>query len=514
MVSTARENRSPRGLIWLLVFLMPYAALAVHQWSWGPPAVDGDYAQYLLHAKAIVEGRPYADTGYIFHPAAWSVGPRAYPPGLPLTLAPLVAVVGVHSLLFRLLMLASGLAFAYLAWRRLATIAEPWQAAAGVGFALFAIESRWGMLDPISDPGFAALVWGMVLAVDTNRPWNWRRILLVTALGGAVLSYRVAGVALIAAFAICALVKWPGHGGRAAVPLVLWALGGLVFVLSGVHLGDILSLLTGWRGLTLNADMVRNEYGPSLVVAMLRPSSVLAVNRTYYVCAGLVTLVGVVALARRFWRSFLATVCVAYSVMLIFAPVGEERYMWPLYPVAACALAVGITKVLEWLRGYWPALPVRGVAVSMLAVIALSALGTEVARPKPDMIVGTPDGEALFAWLREAQRTTPMRVAFFSPRVVALETGIPTMANVGQPAPGQMRAFAEAGITHLICQPDALSDEQQQIANSLPRRYPDRFTLVYQNSRFQVYQLLTGEHALNGEMPAAPVWRPEPELKR
>ena len=124
------------------------------------------------------------------------------------------------------------------------------------------------------------------------------------------------------------------------------------------------------------------------------------------------------------------------------------------------------------------------------------------------MIVGTPDGEALFAWLREAQRTKSMRVAFFSPRVVALETGIPTMANVEQPAPGQMRAFAEAGITHLICQPDALSDDQQRIANSLPRRYPDRFALVYQNSRFQVYQLLTGE------APAAPVWHQEPELKR
>ena len=113
-------RRSLSSVGWLIAFLIPFAALAVHQWGWGPPTDAGDYAQYLLHAKALVEGRPYADTGYIFHPDAWVIGPRAYPPGLPLTLAPFVALVGVHSRLFRLLMLANVVAFAYLAARRLA----------------------------------------------------------------------------------------------------------------------------------------------------------------------------------------------------------------------------------------------------------------------------------------------------------------------------------------------------------------------------------------------------------
>ena len=456
--------------------------------------MDGDYAQYLLHAKAIIQGRSYSDTGYIFHSDAWSVGPRAYPPGLPLTLAPIVAVAGIHSPLFRLLMLGSTLAFAYLAWHRLAACVAPWQAAVGAGFAAFAIEAHWGLLDPISDPGFAALAWGMVLAVDDKTtPWNWRRILTVTMLGGGVLSYRMVGVAFIAAFGLWAFATWPKHRGRAAIPLVLWTLGGAAFVLTGLQVSDLLSLLAGWRTLTPNFEMVFREYGPSLVVAMLRPTSYLFINRAYYVIGALVSLVGLAFMTARLYKSFLAVGSILYVMTLLIAPVGEERYMWPLYPVAACALAVGLTQVLEFVRRYWPSLPAKGVAVAFLAMVATTALGTELTRARPEAIVGTPDGEALLTWLRDTHRTTPIRVVFFNPRVVMLETGVPSMGNVNRSPPGQMQALAEQGITHLIAKLEAVIDGPQQIASSLPRRYPDRFALVYQNSGFQVYQVLPGE---------------------
>lgn len=496
MVSTASSHRSarPQGFVWLLVFLIPFAVLAVHQWSWGPPAVDGDYAQYLLHAKAIVEGRPYADTGYIFHPDVWSLGPRAYPPGLPLTLAPIVALVGVHSPLFRLLMLASTLAFAYLAWRRLAAFVEPWQAAVGVGFAAFVIESHWGMLDTISDPGFAALAWGLVLVVDMSTPWTWRRIWAVTLLGGGVLSYRMAGAAFIAAYGLCVLMKWKKHGGRAAIPIVIWTIGGTVFVLGGLRVGDLLSLLTGWRGITPNFGMITHEYGPSLFVAMLRPTPYLLLNRAYYLVGALVSLLGVVVMTRRLYKSYLAIGCIFYVLMLVIAPVGEERYMWPMYPVAACALAVGVQQLFEWLRNqYWHSLPARNAAIAILAVVATAALVTELRRPSPETLVGSQAGEALFTWLREAQRSSPIRVVFYNPRVLTLETGVPSMGNVERSASGQMKVFAEQRITHLIAREGDVSDRPQLVANSLPGRFPDRFALVYQNAGYRVYQILPGE---------------------
>jgi hypothetical protein len=100
---------------WLAVLLVPFFVLLALRWNWPPSATSGDYAQYLSHARALVEGRPYSDIGYIFQPAASLIGPRNYPPGLAVTLAPVVALGGVHSPLVRLLMLACVVLFVTLA---------------------------------------------------------------------------------------------------------------------------------------------------------------------------------------------------------------------------------------------------------------------------------------------------------------------------------------------------------------------------------------------------------------
>ena len=490
MSSIASPRRPLTSVGWLMAFLIPLAALAVHQWDWGPPTNAGDYAQYLLHAKAIVEGRPYADTGYIFHPDAWIIGPRAYPPGFPLTLAPLVALVGVHSHLFRLLMLANVVALAYLAARRLAMTVEPWQAAIGAGFAAFAVGTKWGALELISDPGFAALMWGTILAVDTTKEWTWRRILLVTVLGGMSIAYRLAGVAVIGAFAMYALLTWRSHRGRAAIPVVIWGVGGALAALTVFHSADLVTVLAGWRGVMINLTATPRKYLPSIVVAMLRPTEALAVNRVYYLCAGTATLVGAVTIVRRSYRSFLALVCLVYVLMLVVSPVSEGRYLWPLYPLIACALAVGLTDVVEWLRVYVPALSARPIVVVMLGVVATAALYTDINRPRPETFIGAPNAEALFAWLRHTSRVTPLRVVFYNPRVVALETGVPAMGILNRTPREHLVAFADQRITHVICESGEKSSGQQPVTNSLPGLFPDRFSLAYENPEFRVYRVL------------------------
>lgn len=482
-----------RNAAWLVAFLVPFFALAIHQWAWSPGATDGDYAQYLLHAKALVEGRPYAETGYIVHPDAWSIGPRAYPPGLPLTLAPLVAAVGVHSSLFRVLMLASMAMFAVLAWRRLAIDVDPWQAAVGAGFAVFVVEARGGALAPISDPGFAALMWGTILAVDTTASWSWRRILVVTALAGATLAYRITGIAVIGALALHALATWRSHRGRAAIPIALLALGGLVALATGlVQLGDLTTLWRGRWDVVARATMLRNQYQSALFEMSLYPTPFSSANLAYHLAAACVMIAGLALMWRWLWRSFLAIACGVYVVMLLVSPVGEARYVWPLYPVGACALAVGLTSLLRLTERRWPVVPASRLALVTLGVVAVSALYSESLRPPPKALVGTADAEALFAWLRQTKTTMPMRIAFTNPRVVTLETGVPGMGNVGRKAAGHLLAYAERDITHLIWQPDERSDCRQRIANTLPSLYPNRFELSYGNPSFRVYRVLPG----------------------
>lgn len=55
-----------------------------------------DFAMYIAHARNIVEGRPYADTGYIFNPDIPIYAPTHYPPVFPILLAPLYKVFGLN----------------------------------------------------------------------------------------------------------------------------------------------------------------------------------------------------------------------------------------------------------------------------------------------------------------------------------------------------------------------------------------------------------------------------------
>ncbi len=49
---------------------------------------------YIRHAENLARGAPYTETGYIYNPQNPAVGPRAYPPGFPLLLAPIVKLFG------------------------------------------------------------------------------------------------------------------------------------------------------------------------------------------------------------------------------------------------------------------------------------------------------------------------------------------------------------------------------------------------------------------------------------
>src|SRR5579862_3062017 len=98
MVETQIEGAPVRSLerwgdrlVLVVIGLMVVFYLATirqgHDWG-------DDFAQYILHARNIVEGLPYDATGYIYNPSYPALGPKAYPPGFPLILAPIYRLVG------------------------------------------------------------------------------------------------------------------------------------------------------------------------------------------------------------------------------------------------------------------------------------------------------------------------------------------------------------------------------------------------------------------------------------
>ncbi len=78
-----------------------------------------DFAMYIHHAKNIVGGHPYTDTGYIFN-AAFMVGPKYYPPIFPVLLAPVYRISGLNLIPMKLeqvLFLVLALAAIYANWK-------------------------------------------------------------------------------------------------------------------------------------------------------------------------------------------------------------------------------------------------------------------------------------------------------------------------------------------------------------------------------------------------------------
>jgi hypothetical protein len=490
-----------RWLGWLMLFLVPFFVLAVLHWTWSPSTSAGDYAQYLLHAKALVEGRPYNEVGYIYQQAAGLIGPPSLPPGLPLTLAPIVALGGVHSPLVRLLMLGSALLFAVLAAWRLSRDVEPWQAAFGGAIAAYAIEAALGTVAPISDPGFAALIWATVVVVDREGAWTWRRVVLVTALGFAAIAYRTVGIALIPGLLLYALFQRRRLGPLPFAPAALWLGVGVVALVLGLATVPFVDRVFRSLGnLAEHLDTFQRQYRLALFDSLLYPFASNRANDLYHAIAAIPTFVGLVIVVRRAWRSFMVTFALGYGLLLLVAPVAEPRYAWPLFPILAAAFAHGTTTIVQRMaRGLRP-VTVRWIAATSLVAVMLVTLARDVRRPAPAAFVRHPDAIALMAWLAaergRAPADAPPRVAYFNPRVLTLESGVAAMGIVPRTLPGMFAAMNRERATHFVWQGAPIGDSTnsvpvpcvQRMANRLPDLHPGSFTLAYSNPTFRVYR--------------------------
>ena len=75
-------------IAWISIFYLIHMSDG-HDWG-------GDFSMYIMHAKNIVSGTPYAQTNYVYNVDTAYYGPKAYPPIFPLMLAPFIAIWGVN----------------------------------------------------------------------------------------------------------------------------------------------------------------------------------------------------------------------------------------------------------------------------------------------------------------------------------------------------------------------------------------------------------------------------------
>ena len=342
--------------------------------------LGGDANLYLLHTENLVEGEPYAATGYIQN-ADRQVDPIAYPPGYPLMLAPVAALFGTGRgpmAVFQVLalLIAAGL-FARLYWDDL----SPPSVLAlvvliGLNPFLWRITNR-----AYSDLPFLAVAALALLLIERLRASEGGRAGYALALGAglacaAAILVRVLGVALLPALAFAVLgAGWRRRLGPVALAFVIagavsvgtlqavdWDAGGRV--IQGEAASD-----GGYEALVENSFEAQGEAGVTRGAAILAGrvwtravdygrmdrdvfwDPLTRARGVHLPLRALGFLVLLVGLARRARHPRVVDVFGAFYLLALLPwPFGRDRYLIPLLPVLYAALLTGVETLVEAVR--------------------------------------------------------------------------------------------------------------------------------------------------------------------
>jgi hypothetical protein len=473
----------------LAVCLVPFILLVIAQWSTGPLLTFGEHAQYLLHAQALLRGDNYTHTGYIFSAYNPSVGFVAQPPGLTLTLLPIIAVAGVHSDLPRVLMAVSAAAFLLLAGWYWVKHEGVWAGAAVALMTGVSLEFSYATNVPLPDVGLAALLWGLILLADEPTPVTARRLLGITLLGFAAIAYRPSAVALLPAMLLFAVLENKPRQMLFFAPVGLWIVVLLVIVTVANPMDELTGSLPSDVGFLVRLFWTNLTEYPRLVLdAHLYPFASNRSNDIYHIGTGVLTLVGLLTWAGGHRRTFVGAFTLVFAFLLLIAPARTPRNAWVFYPLLVLGLVRGLELLIAWVGPKWAVSRRGAVAFAIVAVISIAGAINAARRPTPPTLVDNPDTKALFDTLRTMRETRPVRAMFSNPRVLVLETGVPAMASLEEGDSLTFQELKRARITHVVVGDLGLQPHLQARIDQFIRRHPEAFTEVYKNASFEMWE--------------------------
>jgi hypothetical protein len=475
---------------WVLLALAPYLVLAIWHWPTLPSVDNGDYAQYLLHAKALVEGRPYADIGYLFTPYNSLVSPRQQTPGWPLLLAPGVALFGTGFFFPKVLGLIAGCGFVGSFAVRLARSDDRWIAVGAAAILGVSIEQGFSTNTVLSDLPFAAFVWAWLVIADAQGPVTWRRIVILGLVGTFAILVRVVGVAIVPAVVILAFTRRGSDRVRLLTLAGVWVALGIAAVLI-IGPGRVPFLLHALRDPVLVLGRLGGAWGNYMfgpLHAIMYPFPWSLANDLYHGGGLVLMAVGLYDVIVRLGKSAVGGFALSYAGLLGIAPTSDIRYLWPLWPLLAYAMLAGARRVLSLppfrARRFERALP---VATAMLVVVGCIVT---LRMPAPPALLSRDDVRELFAWLRTEKSQREVRVVFSRARVLTLETGVPAMPTFRASPEATYRELDRARITHVIAGDAGVAHPATAPFEAFVRSHPESFVPAWSNAGFTVFRYL------------------------
>jgi hypothetical protein len=450
-----------------------------------------DFAMYVHHAQNIVEGRPYADTGYIYNPATPVYGPRTYPPVFPLLLAPLYKVFGLNLVPMKL----EQVAFFLLTF---ATVYMFWQRDLGseCALAMLAILGFspvfWTAKDMVlSDLPFLFFFYAAAVLVERaprQSPGWWRSAVLIGVVLYLAFGTRSAGISLLAGLPLYDVLKHRKITRLTIVALMVCA--GLIalqryFVGSGVG---------GYVGQQIRptAQTVATNF---LAYARVLASFWVAATRSAFSFFVLVTATVLVA-AGLYFRFTLdrfkqgITIVEAFlvpylAVILLWPFAAGVRIVFPLIPWMVFLALYGIRGLTANLAPRYSAAATCGLLL-MIAVPYTLAYRTMDFGP-----IRQDSGLAQFNQLCQAVLEDTQAddvLIYFRARALSLYTQRQASTYNYHGTEQELELYThKIHATHLVTT-NAFNDDVGFLTRYIERN-PSRFDLIYQNANFALYRI-------------------------
>lgn len=461
-----------------------------------------DFSLYVAHARNLAEGRPYADTGYVYNSAHPVLSPRTYPPIFPLLLVPVYLLFGMNLTAMKvfvvLLFMALLGVLAFLFQKRV-----PLPYVLGC-LTLFALNPYvWQQKDRLlSETPFMLFAYlALALAEKGQEEAEGRRARAWGLLAGiaAYLAFgtRTVGAVLVPSICVCDWLR------RRRLGVASAAVGAAFLV--GVTIQKCLLVVEG-------SYLDQLVFDPALfariALSLLRALGYFLENgysnvaRLILFACLLVPACWAVSVRLRSRWAGCELFALFNCLILVFWPAAEyeRRFLLPLLPLFFLWAAEGLHQ-LEATRLQRLEMP----TATLLATAVLLSYAGWYSRMDLGPIrngVTTPEAAALFAWVKQKSDKHDLFL-FPKPRAFALYTGRRALAHHPADDPQRLaHTLQKYGVTHLVVHhssPFPVFQKSSQLVETLLAEEPTRFEQVYENPGFRVYRLRQGALASRGD---------------
>ena len=506
--SDARYRWALLAIIALMLLIHLVTLRPGHSWH-------DDFALYVLHARNIVQGIPYENTGFFYNSLDPHHSPRVYPPGFPLLLAPVYALFGLNLIALKLVVVAAAVTSVAVLAAIARDVMTPRLAlvvAALYAFQPFLVRFKNLLLPDMVFVLFALLSLLLLCRLYSDGPERRSRVPLALLTGicmYAAISLRTVGVTIIVAIALFHVlrlrpIRWPTVI-CVGTTLLLYA-GQLAWMPDAAgYVTQMSDVAVQSGGGSLQATLIQYAariFSPREVIRLAGATDVLWVDQgelwamrvggaqrvvvsVFVYATGMLAVLGYCLRLRR--ATVLETFVPVYVLaLLVWAFGGGARYLVPVMPLFIMYAVLG----WDWL--YRRKLPLlKGVLGSLAVAVAVLYTVNLTRVPTGFYANGVTGQESLelFAYIRSC---TPADARFIMhrPRTLALYTGrVAASGGRALDDAESLRQFLDATDTRYVVTQPGLRYEQ------LTRPSPEYFENVFSNAQFGVYRYRTASSA-------------------